>query len=265
MKNLRLTISFIFIGVLLLTMTAFVLHSKAQSANSSNPYDSGTLSVNDVITAYHNNINDAFNRYIKLMMTNITANPDDPNGKPFRADGAALTVSDCFAHPENYSTFCVSANLLGANSDDCPSVTSSTGTLSDGMDSFCRLSGDALPLKGYLNFVAALNKRGQNLFDTQKAASDWQKTGQNVLNSATAITDLISRQTSTNLAMDTAKKALDQTLSAYDQLRVAWPLHVKYMSVYHDLQTYRDKIVDVRHQTDLFPSKFIDLTTTACL
>ena len=168
MKKYLPTISLFVLGILLVSMSAMVFTSKAQQANLKNPYDSGTLGVDDIIDTYNNNINKAFNNYIKLMMTNMQTNPDDPNGKPFHADGTPFSVSDCFNSPQNYSTFCVAANLLGGNSDDCPAVTKDKTTpLSEGMDAFCQLGGNALPLQGYMNFIAALKKRTQNIFDTQ--------------------------------------------------------------------------------------------------
>lgn len=62
-----------------------------------------------------------------------------------------------------------------------------------------------------------------------------------------------------------AKEALDKTLDAYSQMRSAWKLHVEYMDTFADLVKYRDYLVSVRKQTDTFPFKFIDATTTKCL
>ncbi|MGL5831174.1 MAG: hypothetical protein ACRCZE_03430, partial [Candidatus Altimarinota bacterium] len=61
-----------------------------------------------------------------------------------------------------------------------------------------------------------------------------------------------------------AKRALDFTLDAYSQLQDAWKLHVKYIDIYQELVKYRDNLVAVRKQTDVFPFRFIDATTTQC-
>lgn len=62
-----------------------------------------------------------------------------------------------------------------------------------------------------------------------------------------------------------AKQALDQTLAAYGQVRMAWQIHVKYLNVFSSLVIYRDKLVDIRKQIENFPGKFVDATTTRCL
>jgi len=311
MKNRALTISFVFLGIVFLSLTACVLYSKAQAINDPNPYDDPNLSLDDMISLYHTNINNAFNNYFSKLMTSISTDPKqksptpypgDPGteGSAFKADKTPLTAADCFADPNNYSTFCVSVNLLGANSDNCAAYNS--GKLqnpSDGLGAFCRLGSGALPLQGYFNFIAALQKRSSTVFDTSSQQQGWTQnfcklffgsvpaaqapayctkaqagtqigtqggaqnlplTGQNgVIANATARKKMIDEQ------VEFAKQALDQTLSAYDQVTFAWPIHLKYVQIYADLETYRDKLVDVRHQTDLFPKKFIDLTTTSCL
>lgn len=62
-----------------------------------------------------------------------------------------------------------------------------------------------------------------------------------------------------------AKSALNQTLDAYSQLKIAWQMHVQYMDIFSELVKYRDHLVDVRKQTDTFPFRFIDATSTKCL
>lgn len=269
MKNHRLKISIALLGIIFVSMTTFVLMSKAaSSAQSRNPYDDPSLGVNDVIELYHKNMNEAFNEYIKKMMK---GSPDDKNGKAYHVldgnkEGEPLTAAECLSpkYSANYSTFCVSVNLLGADSDFC-----SVPQTADDMIQFCKLDKGALARKGYLNFSSAIAKRTQQVFDTEKEKADWKnmsigERASQGWSSITAATKLISRQTIIADEMRFAKEALDQTLSAYDQLKVVWPLHQKYVGIYHSLEQYRDKLVDVRHQTDAYPKRFIDVTTTAC-
>ena len=284
MKNLRLTISVGFLGILLLSMTVFVVISRAATApKSHNPYDNPDLKMEEIVDLYHNNINDQFNTYIKMMMT---AKPDDPNGKPFvmNADGtqgAPLTVDDCLdpAHSKNYSTFCVGANLLGANSDLCTPAEGEA--VPEDLKKFCSLNPNALANKGDLNFAAAMQKRTNQIFQTNQEKSDWIQAmtclgissnvcSQEQINKAQAIYQTQKAlESATNIdfadhEITFAKQALDQTLSAYDQLRVAWPIHMKYIDIYAALEKYRDKLVSIRNATNQYPSKFIDLTTTSC-
>jgi|GEM_PF-1502830 len=288
MKNRHLTLSFIFLGIVFFSLTVCVLYSKAQAVEDLNPYDNPDLSLDDMISLYHNNMNTAFNGYFSALVTSIPTDPTqappspypgDPGtpGSAFKTDGTPLTVSDCFADPTNYSTFCVAANLLGANSDDCAAY--SAGKLlspSDGLDAFCRLGTGGVPLNGYLNFIAALKKRSTAVFDTQAEKDSYDlgdpikgavnSTAQPAKVTFNTLTGKINdRKKEIDQQVAFAKQALDQTLSAYDQLTFAWPIHLKYVQIYADLETYRDNLVSIRHQTDIFPKKFVDLTSTACL
>ena len=232
--------------------------------NLKNPYDSNLLSVNEIVATYHNHVNETFNNTIRLMMEAQEASAkkpgaaDDPNGKPL--ENAAQCLDS--ANNRNYSTFCLAVVLLGGNNDECP-VPDEKKT--DDFKKFCELGGGARPLKGYLNFRVALEKKKKKIYETEKPKSELQKAGEGVADSITTIGKIFTRNTNIDQEIKIAKKALDQTLSAYDQLRLVWPMHVRYKQIYKDLENYRDKIVDIRRQVDLYPSRFIDLTTTKCL
>ena len=62
-----------------------------------------------------------------------------------------------------------------------------------------------------------------------------------------------------------AKIALDQALDAYSQLKSAWQMHVGYADIFAGLVKYRDHLVSIRKQTDAFPFRFINASTTKCL
>ncbi|MBD3270859.1 hypothetical protein GF376_05025 [Candidatus Peregrinibacteria bacterium] len=65
--------------------------------------------------------------------------------------------------------------------------------------------------------------------------------------------------------LNRAKVVLDATLATYDQLQGAWKMHIKYVDIYQSLVIYRDKLAKIRKQTDAFPFRFIDASTTKCL
>lgn len=64
--------------------------------------------------------------------------------------------------------------------------------------------------------------------------------------------------------LDIARQSLDQALATYSELQMALPLHQKYLKVIGALESYRDKISDIRREIDLYPSTFLDVTTTQC-
>lgn len=64
--------------------------------------------------------------------------------------------------------------------------------------------------------------------------------------------------------LDIARQSLDQALAAYSELQMALPLHQKYLKVIEALESYRDKVSAIRREIDLYPSTFLDVTTTQC-
>lgn len=98
----------------------------------------------------------------------------------------------------------------------------------------------------------------------------WSTSGSGALSSLTGTLIDLSDSTAKRVKfideeIPRAKQALDQTLDAYNQMRTAWQLHVRYMDIFAELVKYRDHIVEIRKSTDAFPIKFIDATTTKCL
>lgn len=61
-----------------------------------------------------------------------------------------------------------------------------------------------------------------------------------------------------------AQKALDEGLAAYNELQMALPLHMKYQALIEALEGYRDKISAIRKQVDLYPTTFLNVSTTKC-
>jgi len=286
MNNKRLTICFALLGIILISMMVLVFRAHAEGPTPPpNPYDDGSLNIDDVISLYHNNMNTEFNRYITLLMTKIPTDPkqpDDQEGKAFDATGKPLTPEQCLNDPNNYSTYCVSVNMIGGDSTACELNKTANLPLKDpDLQKFCTLGPDAFALKGFMNLASSLKKRTNKVFQTSQEQSDYinamvclgissgicdeaqQKQAQ-VANQTQKAMEVSSNLTKIQNELVAAKNTLDQTLSAYDQLRTAWPMHLKYKEIYSLLEEYRDHLVDVRHQTDLFPSKFIDMTTTSC-
>lgn len=259
MKKHFFTISLVLSGMFFAFMLATVVSTKAQESQQ-DPYDDQKLGLEDVMVEYHKYVNETFNENTKKM---LVAKPDDLNGKAFDMTKKPPVPFDdeaCEKHPENFSTFCVAARLLGGKSGQ----------------------------KGYLNYKKALEKRRNAVFDTAAEKDAWNKwiettTCLGVVDSicdkqkeeqindtykgiyqAQKIMEVSGRMEAINREISAAKEALDQSLSSYDQLRLAWPMHQQYKNIFNALVDYRDKLIEVRHQTDQFPSRFIDVTTAKC-
>lgn len=61
-----------------------------------------------------------------------------------------------------------------------------------------------------------------------------------------------------------AKLVFEATVSAYDQFRLAYPMHIKYETVINNLIKYKLALKRLRNRVERFPSKFIDATSSEC-
>jgi|WetSurMetagenome_2_1015567.scaffolds.fasta_scaffold103516_2 hypothetical protein len=229
------------------------------------PYADFQKSTEDIMEIYHQTINDKFNVYIKQMIaaqsSAAVSGETDPLSLPPAIDDATGLPAACT--PDNYSTYCVANTLLTS------------------------------PTYGYLTYEKVLNCRRSQMFDSSQQEDLWnqyvsvttclggaesvlppnkcteeekqrlEKQLQGTYQTQKAL-EISSRLDALTRERQNAKTALDTTLSAYDELRTAWPMHKKYMEIYSSLIKFRDKMVEIRNQVEQLPAKFIDATTTKC-
>ena len=216
--------------------------SKGYVIDAKSIYGDFSIDIEDVMALYHKTINDKFNDSIKKM---INSKDGDDNGKPptddqinqaasqintpglSDSDKREQAIETLCSDDANYSTFCLSNRLLNSRE------------------------------YGYLQYRYVLSCRRYDI--DQSIQTQTKPVPQYV-----AAADQGQKDTAIGQEIDNAKKALDQTLSAYDQLKTSWLMHQRYMKIYKSLTTYRDKMADIRQQIENFPGKFIDVSTTKC-
>lgn len=158
-----------------------------------------------------------------------------------------------------YSYFCYK-EVLGAKSNDIQEET--------GQRALAKCDLPNSPYKN--NDICALKQKvdqATNSQDKQKAQASLDLMLQNYgySKNITGIdSSIVNRSNAIATEIKRSKQVLDATLSAYSQLQMAWKLHVKYIDIYNALVKYRDALVKIRKQTDQFPLRFIDATTTRC-
>lgn len=67
-----------------------------------------------------------------------------------------------------------------------------------------------------------------------------------------------------NAELNAAQKSLDNTLAAYHELRMAFPLHEKLKTTLKNLEEYKRELKRARGYIETFPGKFHNATTTKC-
>ncbi|MFA6550192.1 MAG: hypothetical protein WCT36_02450 [Candidatus Gracilibacteria bacterium] len=78
------------------------------------------------------------------------------------------------------------------------------------------------------------------------------------------VADLAAKGKAVLKEITDSKKALDVTVNAYKEFQYAYPMHKAYEKTFKLLVKYRDLLAEIRGQVEVFPSKFIDATTSKC-
>lgn len=66
------------------------------------------------------------------------------------------------------------------------------------------------------------------------------------------------------LEYDQARNAMESTIAAFNEYKLAYPMHVKYQKVIEELLKYKLLLKDLRIEVQEFPVRFIDATTSRC-
>jgi len=61
-----------------------------------------------------------------------------------------------------------------------------------------------------------------------------------------------------------AEKALDLTIKAYNEMQIAYPLHLEYQETINNLEKYRIHLESIESYTESYPKLFVNATTTEC-
>lgn len=70
--------------------------------------------------------------------------------------------------------------------------------------------------------------------------------------------------TGSNYMYGDAQKVIKGTVTAYDEYKTAYPMHIKYDKIIKDLIGYKQKLKSIRNKVMIFPTKFTDITSITC-
>lgn len=180
---------------------------------------------------YHVTMNDYFNYKISLF---LETDLDSPNQVP-PPDGNCPKATEESATSYNVSTYCVA---MGA------------------VDIFTA-------------YMKTLDQVSAPILSMNKEAASQQPALMPIFgNPFAAVRDTLATALNVDDAVGQerieAEKVLDMALAAYNEFRLAYPMHEKYEELISDLYKYRDMIADIRTKTMDFPGEFIDSTSKSC-
>lgn len=64
--------------------------------------------------------------------------------------------------------------------------------------------------------------------------------------------------------IEDAEMVMLATVDAFNEFRLAYPMHVKYEAIIKELVKYKLKLKDVRNKVEAFPGQFVHVTSTSC-
>lgn len=64
--------------------------------------------------------------------------------------------------------------------------------------------------------------------------------------------------------IDNAKIVMKATIAAYDEFKMAYPMHKKYQSIIFNLTKYKLALKKIRNQVADFPQRFVDSSSSQC-
>lgn len=114
-------------------------------------------------------------------------------------------------------------------------------------------------LEYFEDFKVAMAIRSERFWKEEEEGDDLQSLSINdILITQSLRAEAIAQE------VTVAEIALDRSLAAYNELRVAYPIHKQYEQIIVDLTKYRDALADVRDEIELYPSKLLDASTPSC-
>lgn len=80
-----------------------------------------------------------------------------------------------------------------------------------------------------------------------------------------ATTTAISQAAEINNELTAAKRALDTSIKTYNELTIAYTMHLQYEEIIKSLTKYKNKLSQYYEQVATYPKKFVDATSLSCL
>lgn len=209
-----------------------------------------------VIDKYHRTVNCLFNTRIKILVEQMLE-PEaqkDQEGKK-----KPLTEEQIKSMLENLSP----PKIKSTGRKDCANE---NGGLN--LSTYCLADAATKEYTAFRSALVVARKKtqqeaAQNLpenYPTKGGAIEQQQAlqfGKNVQEYG-AVIEKIDRE------LTISREALDLGLASYQELQMALPLHRKYKEVIKYLENYRSKVSSIRKEVELYPTTFLDVTTTQC-
>lgn len=182
----------------------------------------------EAFDGYHGEMNEYFNAKIKKMV-------------------ALVDTPGFYQNVEKKKQFLPPAELK--DSDDVDTIVKACQK-TDNFSSYCVGIG---ALKIYSEYLDVLKNLGTKLGSVPEGA-----TALDVLRSQNSNVQDLNRES------QEANAVMEATVAAYNEFRLAYPMHTKYQEILTQLTKYKLILKDVRLRVAEFPVRFVDASTNKC-
>lgn len=188
------------------------------------------LSFREVFDAYHGGMNDYFNGKISKLNTLL--------------DKPEFYLEDDFIVPD-----------IDPVNDDFAAISEKC---KENVSTYCVAIG---ALDRYIEYVKVLNNLLGTLANEESEDSAFMS---GVKNIGALLETTEERNKKINAEFSEAKEVLEAAIAAYNEYRLAYPLHKRYEQIIKDLIKYKLALKAIRREATFFPIKFIDATSSQC-
>lgn len=181
----------------------------------------------EAFDGYHGEMNEYFNTRIKKMV-------------------ALVDTPGFYQNVEKKKQFLPPENLK--DSDDVATIVQKCGE--NNFSSYCVGIG---ALKIYSEYLVRLKYLGTQLGSVPEGS-----TALDVLRSQNSNVQELNKES------QEANAVMEATVAAYNEFRLAYPMHIKYQEILTQLTKYKLIMKDVRLRVAEFPVRFVDASTNKC-
>jgi hypothetical protein len=237
LKKLPLNVYFFLFSLTIFAVAIFRLPGASADPTLENikKYSRDYSSLRNAVVTYHNDMNELFDAKIKILLD------DDTTIEQVKAPGYNDDGSPKECESDNVSTYCVSleaADLYFAFQE--------------------ALVGDGDGYDSHVDYYF------DEVEDAYSSASEDPDSARRQLRLDDVSSEYAERYDLIQDQLEISQRAMNVTLSAYNELYKYYNLHKEYEQVITDLEAYRDELSEMRKWVERYPKHFHDRTTTAC-
>lgn len=207
----------------------------------------------DLKKIYHEKMNDFFNKKFADFLERVSKNSADTFAQDPRIFAPELTCLD-----EKNRTDCEKNNNGWKKRNEIETK------CKDNLSSYCV---SMVALYRYIDYVEIAKRLSTSLppiGTTDESMKTWRGLADAIMKQDDDMKKEFGDIKVDKWLYGDAQKVMKATVTAYDEFKTAYPMHIKYDKIVKDLIKYKQKLKTIRNNVMIFPTKFVDITSITC-